>query len=124
VFVRACNSYERRVTTNVLLLPLLLQPLLLRACVLRVCVLVHVSFNSLGKVQQECFDLWARVLQNVPDSRICLKSNVAFSMPYISNLWYAPIDTRVHINSHMCTLSSRICAVVHLLYDCTFMASR
>ena len=50
-------------------------------------VFMHVSFNSLAKVQQECFDLWTRVLQNVPESRICLKSNVAFSMPHICNLW-------------------------------------
>ena len=52
------------------------------------------SFNSLGKVQQECFELWARVLQSVPDSRICLKSNIAFSMPHICETWYKRFEAK------------------------------
>ena len=66
---------------------------------------MHVSFNSLAKVQQECFDLWARVLQNVPESRICLKSNVAFSMPHICDLWCgidATLDTFLTASTLTC----------------------
>ena len=52
------------------------------------------SFNSLGKVQDKCFQLWASVLQNIPESRICLKSNVAFSSPYISEIWYKKFEAK------------------------------
>jgi len=34
------------------------------------------------------------VLQNVPNSRICLKSNIAFSMPYICELWYEKFEAK------------------------------
>ena len=35
-----------------------------------------------------------RVLESVPESRLCLKSNVAFSMPHISELWYKKFEDR------------------------------
>lgn len=50
------------------------------------------SFNSLGKVQRECFDLWIRVLRAVPYSRIALKSNRAFSMPFIREYWHKKFE--------------------------------
>ena len=52
------------------------------------------SADDVDSAQEPCLDLWARVLQSVPNSRICLKSNVSFSMPYICEQWYKKFEAR------------------------------
>lgn len=52
------------------------------------------SFNTLAKVQGRCFDLWVRLLQEIPDARLCLKAGVSFSSSAVADEWYARFEAK------------------------------
>jgi hypothetical protein len=128
VFVRVFNGYERRVTSNVLLLPLLLPPLLSCACMCVECVCVCVCVCMSASIRwarfsrsaliygRGCFKLYPiRASASSPTSHFRCLTLAIFGTAHIDTRVHAHTLTHVYaLQPNSCSCSFICCMIAHL----------